>query len=69
MVERQILPLMYRTVGNEEVGYWDVTSGAWVALDNVPWRRNIEQGLKVARQEIAPDLISISMNLSQEVQR
>jgi hypothetical protein len=61
--------LMYRTVGNEEVGYWDVTSGAWVALAGVPWRRHIEQGLKVARQEIAPELISISMNPGQEVQR
>jgi hypothetical protein len=61
--------LMYRTVGNEDVGYWDVTSGTWQGLDGVPWRRHIEQGLKVARQEIAPELISISMSPGREVQR
>jgi hypothetical protein len=61
--------LMYRTVGNEDVGYWDVKGGSWVELDNTPWRRNIEQGLKVARQEIAPELISISINPAQEVKR
>jgi hypothetical protein len=61
--------LMYRTVGNEDVGYWDVTRAQWIALDGVPWRRHIEQGLKVARQEIAPELISISMSPGQEVKR
>ena len=61
--------LLYRVVGNEDVGFWDVDSNSWVALDSSPWRRHIEQGLKVARQEIAPELISISLNPEQEMQR
>jgi hypothetical protein len=61
--------LMYRTVGNGDVGFWDVESGGWVGLDAVPYRRYIEQGLKVAKQEIAPELISIPLNPEQEVKR
>jgi hypothetical protein len=61
--------LMYRIVGNEDVGFWDVESQAWVELDGVPWRRYIEQGLKIARQEIAPELISVAINPEQEVSR
>lgn len=61
--------LMYRTVGNGDVGYWDVDSSGWVGLDSVPYRRYVEQGLKVARQEIAPELISIPLNLAQEMKR
>jgi len=61
--------LMYRIVGNGDVGYWDKDSGGWVALDNVPYKRYIEQGLKVAKQEIAPELISVPVNPSVEVKR
>jgi hypothetical protein len=61
--------LMYRTVGNGDVGYWDTESKSWQPLDSVPWRRNIEQGLKVARQEVAPELISIPFNPAREIRR
>ena len=47
--------LMYRVVGSEEVGG--------------RWRRYISQGLKVARQEVAPELISVALDSGQEVQR
>ena len=33
------------------------------------WRRRIEQGLKVARQEVAPELISIVLDPKQEINR
>lgn len=61
--------LMYRIVGNGDVGYWDSASGSWLPLDNVPYKRYINQGLKVANQEIAPELISIPVNPGVEVQR
>lgn len=61
--------LLYRTVGNGEVGFWDADSNVWQPLDSVPYRRYIEQGLKVASQEIAPELISIPLNPELEVQR
>lgn len=61
--------LMYRVVGSEDVGYWDVVDKAWVPLSSARWRRYIEQGLKVSRQEIAPELISVALDAKQEVRR
>ena len=61
--------LLYRTVGNAEVGFWNAESNVWQPLDSVPYRRYIEQGLKVAGQEIAPELISIPLNPQLELPR
>ncbi len=52
--------LIYRTVGDERLGFWD--GSAWQSLPNSPYRRLVEQGLKVARQEIAPELLTIPLN-------
>ncbi len=59
------LGLMYATVGASEVGYWDKASNSWQPLDRTPWSRMIDQGLKVARQEIAPQLIHVPLNPAQ----
>ena len=56
------LNLLYRTVGTGDVGYWDVNTRSWQSLEAVPWRRLIENGLKVARQEVAPELVSVALN-------
>ena len=61
--------LMYRVVGSEDVGYWDNAGQQWVPLSSARWRRYIEQGLKVARQEVAPELISVALDSQQEVRR
>lgn len=54
--------LLYRTVGTERLGHWDVASKSWQPLDRTPWARLIEQGLRVARQEIAPQLVHVNLN-------
>ncbi|MEE4190292.1 MAG: DUF3450 domain-containing protein [Halieaceae bacterium] len=56
--------LMYRTVGSGDVGYWDSVERRWQPLGNTPWRRLIDRGLQVARQEVAPELISAALNPS-----
>lgn len=61
--------LMYRVVGSEDIGFWDQDDQAWVPLSSGRWRRYIDQGLKVARQEIAPELISVAIDPAQEVRR
>ncbi len=61
--------LMYRIVGSEEVGYWDMVGRQWTPLSSGRWRRYIDQGLKVARQEVAPELISVALDSKQEVRR
>ena len=57
--------LLYRTVGADRLGYWDARQREWRDLDPVPYRRLIDKGLKVARQEIAPELVFIPLNPSE----
>lgn len=57
--------LLYQTVGADKLGYWDGATGQWQPLDGVPYRRFIDKGLKVARQEIAPELVFIPLNPAQ----
>lgn len=54
--------LLYRTVGDERLGFWDGVG--WQSLPATPYRRYVEQGLKVARQEIAPELLKIPLDTS-----
>jgi uncharacterized coiled-coil protein SlyX len=53
------LALMYRTVGDQRLGFW--ASDHWEPLPDSPYRRLLEQGLKVARQEVAPELLTIPL--------
>jgi hypothetical protein len=54
--------LIYRTVGDERIGYWNPDAKRWDELPGTPYRRLIEKGLQVARQEVAPELISIPLD-------
>jgi hypothetical protein len=50
--------LLYQTLDTEESGRWDAADGKWIRLDN-SFRRSIQQGLRMARKQTAPDLIRI----------
>jgi len=52
--------LMYRTVGDERLGFW--ADDHWEPLPDSPYRRLLEQGLRVARQEVAPELLTIPVD-------
>lgn len=54
--------LLYRTLGSDELGYWDGVNRRWEVLEPTPWRRLIDKGLQVARQEVAPELLWIALN-------
>lgn len=49
--------LLYRTVDGAESGYWDHAKKAWVA--DKSYERAIERALRIAKQEEAPDLITV----------
>lgn len=55
--------LMYRTVGDQRLGFW--ADDHWEPLPDSPYRRLLEQGLKVARQEVAPELLTIPLDTAQ----
>jgi hypothetical protein len=49
--------LMYRTADGSEYGYWDNEQKTWVA--DPGHARQIEQALRIAKEEEAPDLITV----------
>jgi len=49
--------LLYRTAEGDEVGYWDQQKKAWVAAPE--YKRSIELALRIAKQTVAPDLITV----------
>lgn len=61
--------LVYRTLGSDHYGYWDRTSQSWRSLTDSVYRRNIDKGIKMARQEMAPELITIPLVISQDSSR
>jgi hypothetical protein len=57
--------LMYRTLDGEEAGYWDANQKAWV-VDN-SYREAVEEAIRVARRDGAPDLLTVPVPAPQEV--
>lgn len=49
--------LMYRTIADEETGYWDRDQKEWVRDQSSS--RQIEEALGIAKEERAPDLIIV----------
>jgi hypothetical protein len=49
------IALLYQTLDGRETGYWDATAKAWQQDDD--YDDAVTQGLKVARKQVAPNLI------------
>jgi uncharacterized membrane-anchored protein YhcB (DUF1043 family) len=55
--------LLYRTTEGDEVGYWDQQQKAFVAAPE--YKRSIELALRIAKQTVAPDLITVPVPAAQ----
>lgn len=51
--------LAYQTVGGGTTGAWDKDIGAYVKLDDSEFKNQVTHGLRVARKQVAPDLLVI----------
>jgi hypothetical protein len=51
--------LLYQTVGGEHTGAWDATQKAFVELPPATYQKQVLIGLKIARKEVAPDLLVV----------
>lgn len=51
--------LAYQSVGGQYTGAWDVEEGAFLELPPAKFKTQIAQGLRVARKQIAPDLLVV----------
>ena len=51
--------LLYQTVGGAHTGSWDAASGAFVELPPATYQKQVADGLKIARKQVAPDLLVV----------
>lgn len=56
--------LMYQLIGNKGGGYWDVNARQWQEDASSSFSRFVEQGIKVAGKETAPEMINIPVAYS-----
>ena len=51
--------LLYQTVGGATTGAWDHTAGDFVKLPPETYQSQVRDGLKIARKQVAPDLLIV----------
>jgi len=51
--------LAYQSVGGGQTGAWNVETGEFEKLDDAEFKNQITQGLRVARKQVAPDMLVI----------
>jgi len=51
--------LLYQTVGAATTGAWDNTAREFIELPPETYKAQVAQGLKVARKQVAPDLLIV----------
>ena len=56
--------LLYQALDGGETGYWSADSGAWV-VDN-GYRAGVRDGLRIAKQQAAPDLMILPVSSPKE---
>ena len=57
--------LMYRTLDGSETGYWDANQKTWVVDES--YAEAVEEAIRVARDDGAPDLLTVPVPAPQEV--
>lgn len=60
--------LLYQTLDAQQSGMWDAQAGEWIALPD-DYRSSVRQGLRMARKQVAPDLIRVPVPAPVEVTR
>lgn len=53
------IAFMYRSVGAENYGHWNMQTKQWEAISSSLYKRNIDKGIKMASQEMAPELLTV----------
>ncbi len=59
------LGLFYLSLDGSEVGFWNKNSKNWVQLDS-SFRRSISDGIRIARKQAAPDLLSLPVSFVEQ---
>lgn len=59
--------LFYQTLDGREQGYWDAAQGSWSSLPD-GYRRSLEQGLSIARQQQTPVMLRLPLPPVEDVE-
>ena len=51
--------LAYQSVGGSHTGTWDKEAGDWAELEASEFKNQIADGIRVARKQVAPDLLIV----------
>lgn len=57
--------LIYQSISREHTGMWDQDSNTWKELPAEVYRNQVSKGLKVARKQIAPDLLMLPIKAAE----
>lgn len=55
---------IYQTRDGSKMGLWDTKTKAWTDLD-AAYRTDINKGLRIARKQLAPDLVVVPLNVTE----
>ncbi len=59
--------LIYQSTSRELTGMWDQASKSWQQLPAEIYRNQVTRGLKIARKQIAPDLLMLPVQAAEAV--
>jgi len=54
--------LLYQSVGGATTGAWDSETGAYIELPPATYQKQVSDGLKIARKQVAPDLLIVPVS-------
>ena len=61
------ISLLYQTLDGEEVGAWDQGAKKWVKLES-EYRDSIRRGIRIARKQLAPDMVRVPVSAPEDAQ-
>lgn len=59
--------LLYQTLDGESTGAWNQEQERWAELSPTRYQRQVEQGLRIARKQLAPDLLVLPVPAPEDV--
>jgi len=60
------ISLAYQSIGGANTGAWNAEAGDWEALDPAKYKTQVAHGIRVARKQVAPDLLVIPVAAATE---
>jgi len=60
------IALLYQSIGRDTTGAWDPETRKWVELSAADYKQQVAQGIRIARKQVAPDLLVLPVSAAKE---